>query len=181
MKIGIVLASVRDERNGKQVADWVLDYVNKRNDEGVTYELVDLKDYDLPLLGTSVSEEQGKAIGSWSSKMESSDGYIFVTPEYNRVIPGAFKNALDYLQKELHDKAVGYVAYGGLGGLSAIQSLRLINGEQEMADVRTMVTFSIMADFENMSVFKPNDYHSGNMDLMLSQLLKWSKALKTIR
>lgn len=181
MKIGIILASVRDGRNGKAVADWTVDYANSRNDEGVTYELVDLKDYPLPLLGTPVNDESGSTIKAWSEKMASFDGYVFVTPEYNRVIPGAFKNALDYLQAEVNNKAVGYVAYGGLGGLSAIQSLRIINAEQELADVRTMVTFSLMADFENMSVFKPNDYHLANAEKMFDQVTSWSKALKTIR
>lgn len=181
MKIGIVLASVRDARNGAQVADWVVNYANGRNDDGVEYTLVDLKDYDLPLLGTAPSPEQGASIQKWSETIASFDGYVFITPEYNRALPGAFKNALDYLQPELHDKAVGYVGYGGLGGLSAIQTLRLINGEQEMADVRTMVTFSIMSDFENMSVFKPAEYHLINADKMFGQILKWSKALKAIR
>ena len=62
-----------------------------------------------------------------------------------------------------------------------IQSLRLINAEQEMASVRTMVTLSLMADFENMSEFKPNAYHLDNAKLMVDQVLSWSKALKTIR
>lgn len=181
MKIGIVLGSVRDARNGKQVADWVVDYAKSRNDEGVEYELIDIKSFDLPLLGTDASAEQGADIQRFSETMAACDGYVFVTPEYNRSVPGVFKNALDYLQPELHNKAVGYVAYGGLGGLASIESLRLINAEQELASVRTMVTFSLMADFENMSVFKPNDYHVANANGMFTQLLNWSKALKTIR
>lgn len=181
MKIGIIVASVREGANGAQVGEWTYDYALSRKDEGVEYELVSLKDYDLPLLGTSVNEAQGAAIGAWSAKMASFDGYVYVTPEYNRALSGAFKNALDYLQPELHNKAVGFVAYGGLGGLSAIQTLRLISAEQELADVRTMVTFSIMADFENMSVFEPNAYHKDNANKMFGELLLWSKALKAVR
>lgn len=181
MNIGIIIGSIREGRNGKQVGEWVYDFATARNDEGVTYELVDLKDYDLPLLGTTPTAAQGEAIGAWSQKIASFDGYVFVTPEYNRVLPGAFKNALDYLQPEFHNKAVGYAAYGGLGGLSAIQSLRLINAEQELASVRTMLTFSLMTDFENMSVFKPADYNKDNANKMLDQLLSWSKALKAVR
>lgn len=181
MKIGIIVGSVREERNGIAVGEWVKDFADKRNDEGVSYELVDLKDYDLPLLGLNPTEAQGAAIGAWSEKMASFDGYVFITPEYNRSVSGAFKNALDYLQPQVNNKAVGYVSYGGLGGLAAIQSLRQIAAEQEMADVRTMVTFSLMTDFENMSVFKPNAYHADNANKMFDQVLSWSKALKTIR
>lgn len=68
MKIAIVLASVREGRNGKAVADWTVDYAHSRNEEGVTYELVDLSEYDLPLLGLMPTEAQGAAIGAWSSK-----------------------------------------------------------------------------------------------------------------
>lgn len=181
MKIGILLGSVREGRNGEAVANWVLDYANSRNDENVEYEIIDLKDFDLPLLGLASTEKQAEDIKRFSETVASYDGYVFVTPEYNRVVSGAFKNALDYLQPELNNKAVGYVAYGGLGGLSAIQSLRLIAAEQEMADVRTMVNFSLMTDFENMSVFTPADYHKVNADKMLNELLLWSKALETIR
>ncbi|CAM3684242.1 NADPH-dependent FMN reductase [Erysipelothrix urinaevulpis] len=180
MKIGIILASIREGRNGEAVAKWTFDFAQKRQD-GNTYEIVDLKDYDLPLLGTSPSNDQAKFIQAWSEKIASFDGYIFVTPEYNRSIPGAFKNALDYLQPELHNKPVGFVAYGGLGGLAAIQAYRTSLAEQEVATVRTMVTFSLMTDFENMSDFKPQTYHDHNMNQMMDQVTRWAKALKTIR
>lgn len=181
MKIGIVAAFVREGSNTEQVANWTLNYANGRNDEGVTYELVSLKDFDLPMFGTTPTDAQGADIQRWKDTIAGFDGYVFVTPEYNRALPGFFKNALDYLQPEVHNKPVGYTALGGLGGLSSIQTLRLINGEQEMADVRTMVTFSLMADFENFSVFKPNAYHTDNADKMFGQVLTWAKALKTIR
>ncbi len=181
MKIGIILGSIREGRNGEAVAKWMLDFATSRKDENVEYELVDLMDYDLPFLGKTPTEDQAKAIGAWSEKIASFDGYVIVTPEYNRVLPGALKNALDFLKPEITNKAVGYVAYGGLGGLSSIQSLRLINAEQGMASVQTMVTFSLMTDFENMSIFTPNDYHAGNANGMLDQVITWSKALKTIR
>ncbi|CAM4179336.1 NAD(P)H-dependent oxidoreductase [Erysipelothrix inopinata] len=180
MKIGIILGSIREGRNGEAVAKWTLDFAQKRQD-GVEYELVDLKDYDLPLLGLAPTDAQAASIKAWSEKMASFDGYIIVTAEYNRAVPGALKNALDYLQPELHNKSVGFVAYGGLGGLAAIQSLRLTLAEQELADVRTMVTFSLMTDFENMSVFKPHAYHEGNATKMMDQVTSWAKALKTIR
>ncbi|MEG0416145.1 MAG: NAD(P)H-dependent oxidoreductase [Erysipelothrix sp.] len=180
MKIGIILGSIREGRNGEAVAKWTLDFAQKRQDS-VEYELVDLKDYDLPLLGLAPTDSQGASIKAWSEKMASFDGYIIVTPEYNRAVPGALKNALDYLQPELHNKSVGFVSYGGLGGLAAIQSLRLTLAEQELADVRTMVTFSLMTDFENMSVFKPHAYHEANATKMIDQVTSWAKGLKTIR
>ncbi|VEU82097.1 NADPH-dependent FMN reductase [Acholeplasma hippikon] len=181
MKIGIIIGTIREGRVGASVGKWVYDFAANRNDEGVTYELVDLKDYSLPLLGVAPTEQQGAAIGAWSAKMASFDGYVFVTGEYNRSIPGAFKNALDFLKPELANKPVGYVGYGGLGGTFAIAALRVSNAQQQLAGVRTMVNFSLMADFENFTVFKPQPYHAMNMNGMLDELLVWAKAFKTIR
>lgn len=113
--------------------------------------------------------------------MASFDGYIFVTPEYNHAVGGALKNAIDYLNPELNNKAAGFVGYGSLGGTRAHENMRLILAELQVATVRTAVTFSLMTDFENMSVFKPHDYHADNANGMLDQLINWSRALKTIR
>lgn len=180
LKIAIVQGSVREGRNGDAVAKWTYDFAQKRND--AQYEIVDLADYNLPLLGSKYAQSDAeKQIKSWSEKMASFDGYIFITPEYNHAIGGALKNALDYLNPELNNKAAGFVGYGSLGGTRAHENLRLILGELQVADVRTAVTFSLMTDFQNMSEFKPADYHADNANTMFDQVLSWSRALKTIR
>lgn len=184
LKIGIIIGSTRQGRNGAAVAQWMYDFAVQRND-GVAYELVDLVEYPLPFLGASVPEamqfDANAAMTAWSDKMSSFDGYIFVSPEYNHATSGVLKNALDYLHSEVYNKAAGFVAYGGLGGARAIENLRLILGELQIADVRTAVTFSLMTDFDNMKSFKPAHYHANNANQMLDQLIAWSGALKTVR
>ncbi|MEC5423926.1 NAD(P)H-dependent oxidoreductase [Virgibacillus sp. C22-A2] len=184
LKIGIVLGSVRQGRNGEAVANWTYDFATKRNDD-VEYEVVDLVDYNLPMLGAAVPEaaqqEAEAAIKGWSEKIASFDGFIFIAPEYNHAVGGAFKNALDYLKPEVSNKAAGFVGYGSLGGTRAHENLRLILGELQVADVRAAVNFSLMTDFENMSVFKPADYHAANANEMLDQVISWSGALKKVR
>ncbi|WP_226037493.1 NADPH-dependent FMN reductase [Aquibacillus saliphilus] len=184
LKIGIVLGSVRQGRNGEAVANWTKDFAEKRNDSA-EYEIVDLADYNLPFLGAAVPEagqqEAEAAIKAWSEKIASFDGYIFIAPEYNHAVGGAMKNALDYLNPEVNNKAAGFVGYGSLGGTRAHENLRLILGELQVADVRTAVTFSLMTDFENFSEFKPAVHHENNANEMLDQLLSWSGALKTVR
>lgn len=180
LKIGIVQGSVREGRNGDAVAKWIHDFAEKRND--AEYEIVDLVNYNLPFLGAANAHADADThIKAWSEKMASFDGYIFITPEYNHAVGGALKNALDFLNPELNNKAAGFVGYGSLGGTRAHENLRLILGELQVADVRTAVTFSLMSDFENMSVFKPADYHADNANAMLDQVLSWSGALKTVR
>ncbi|GAB3049379.1 NADPH-dependent FMN reductase [Virgibacillus ainsalahensis] len=185
LKIGIVLGSVRQGRNAEAVTNWMYDFAVNRKDADVAYEIVDLADYNLPMMGAQLPEAQqaeaGAVIKSWSDKMASFDGYIFVTPEYNHAVGGALKNALDYLNPELNNKAAGFVGYGSLGGTRAHENMRLILGELQVADVQIAVTFSLITDFVNMSEFKPADYHAANANGMLDQVIAWSGVLKNVR
>ncbi|NLG58083.1 MAG: NADPH-dependent FMN reductase, partial [Clostridiales bacterium] len=94
----------------------------------------------------------------------------------------ALKNALDYVYAEWNNKAVGFVGYGSAQGVRAVEHLRQIVGELQMADVRTAVQLSLFTDFtDNASVFKPADLHLESLDTMLTQLNAWAGALKPLR
>jgi NAD(P)H-dependent FMN reductase len=182
-KIGIILGSTRPGRNGEAVAKWVHDLASKRDD--AEFELVDLLDYSLPHLDEAIPASAGQYANAhtkaWAEKIATFDGYVFVTPEYNHSTSGALKNAIDYLYGEWNNKAAGFVSYGGAGGTRAVEHLRLIAGELQIADVRAQVAFSLLTDFENYSVFRPADYHEDRLATMLDQLVAWSKALATVR
>jgi NAD(P)H-dependent FMN reductase len=182
-RIGIILGSTRPNRNGEQVAKWVLDVASKRDD--AEYELVDLRDYPLPHLDEAIPASRGQYQNDhtkeWSAKIASFDGYIFVTPEYNHSTSGVLKNAIDYLFHEWANKALGIVSYGGVGGARAAEHLRLIAGELQMADVRQQVAISLLTEFENFSVFKPNDFLVGALNTQLDQVVAWSTALGSVR
>jgi NAD(P)H-dependent FMN reductase len=175
LNIGIILGSTREGRVSPQVGKWVLELANKRGD--ANYEIVDIKDYKLPLLGEGAPEK----FGEWKEKINSLDGFVFIVSEYNHSIPASLKNALDYLQAEWNNKAAGIVSYGSTGGARAAEHLRGILGELQVADVRVHPTLSLFLDFENMIVFKPQELHLTNINLMLDQVLAWAKALKTLR
>lgn len=185
LKLQIILGSTRPGRVNDQVGKWIYDIASRRPDLDV--ELVDIADYNLPLLDEpippSVAEGYTKEhTKKWAAKIDEADAFIFVTPEYNRGTSGALKNAIDYLFKEWNNKAVGYVGYGSVGGGAAIYQLRVAAGEQRMADVRTAVNFNLATDFENYSVLKPeNPAQEANANIMLDQLTEWGAALKTLR
>ncbi|WP_424765558.1 NADPH-dependent FMN reductase [Paenibacillus sp. sgz302251] len=183
IRIAIIIGSTRPGRNGEAVARWVYDIAQKRSD--VEFELVDLLDFNLPLLDEAVPPSMGQYSKDhtkrWSEKVDSFDGYVFVTPEYNHATSGALKNALDFVYKEWNNKAAGFVGYGSLGGARAVENLRLIAGELQLADVRIQVALSLFTDFENFSVFKPADRHEQSVNDMLDQVIAWSGALKTLR
>src|SRR5437867_11168109 len=118
---------------------------------------------------------------TWSAKIASFDGYVFVTPEYNHGISGALKNAIDFLYHEWVNKAAGFVGYGGAGGARAVEQLRLVMAEVQIATVRNQVLLSMFTDFEDFSVFKPAPQHEKSVNAMLDQVIAWGGALKAMR
>jgi NAD(P)H-dependent FMN reductase len=183
LRIGIVLGSTRPNRNGEAVAEWVYEIARKRSD--AQFELVDLRAYNLPLLDEPIPPSQGKYTHShtksWAAKVASLDAFVFVTPEYNHGTSAALKNALDFLYKEWNNKAAGFVAYGSAMGVRAVEQLRLVMAELQIADVRAQVGLSLHTDFENFSNFKPAARHESDVHTMLDQLIAWARALKTLR
>lgn len=182
-RIGIIVGSTRPGRNGEAVARWVHEHASKRGD--ATYELVDIADFDLPLLDEAMPPAFGQYTKAhtqkWAAAIGSYDGFVFVTPEYNHATSGALKNAIDYLFAEWNNKAAGFVGYGSAGGVRAVENLRLVVGELMVADVRAQVALSLATDFENYSVFTPAESHVGALNTMLDQVVAWSEALAPLR
>lgn len=182
-KIAIILGSTRPGRNGEAVAKWVYAHASQRDD--AEFELVDLLDYHLPHLDEAMPPSLGQYANehtkTWAAKIGRFDGYIFVTPEYNHSTSGALKNAIDYLYGEWNNKAAGFVSYGGTGGTRAVEHLRLVCAELQMATVRSQVALSLFTDFVNFSEFKPADIQLQPLDDTLSQTVAWSNALATVR
>ena len=183
LRIAIILGSTRPGRNGEAVAQWVHEHAKNRND--AQFELVDIKEYNLPLLDEpvppSMNQYSKEHTTRWAAKIDSFDAYVFVTPEYNHSTSGALKNAIDFLYKEWNNKAAGFVSYGSAGGARAVEHLRLIMAELQVATVRAQVMFSLMTDFENFSTFKPAERHQSSLTAMLDQLVSWGAALKVVR
>ena len=182
-KIQIILGSTRPGRNGKAVADWVYEIARQRNN--IEVELVDVADFDLPLLDEpyppTMAQYTKDHTKQWAEKIAEADGYIFVAAEYNHSIAGALKNAIDYLYGEWNNKSAGFVSYGSAGGARAVEHLRGVMAELQIADVREQLMFSLMNDFESFSVFRPNEFHEQQLNKVLDQVVSWAEALKSVR
>jgi NAD(P)H-dependent FMN reductase len=184
LRIAVILGSTRPGRKGDQVAKWVIEQAKKRDD--ASYELLDLADFDLPHLDEEIPPSMAQYAHdhtkAWSEAISGFDGYVLVTPEYNRSPSGALKNALDFLYQEWNNKAVGFVSYGAqASGLRAVEHLRQIVGELQMADVRAAVGVSLITDFEGFTTLKPIPHHEAPLNTMLDQLVSWSGALRGVR
>jgi NAD(P)H-dependent FMN reductase len=183
LKIAIVLGSTRPNRVGLIVAEWVSKLAGARTD--AEFELVDVAGLGLPFL----DEELPPAVGQyarqytrdWAAKVASFDAFVFVTPEYNHSVPAGLKNALDFVYAEWADKAAGFVSYGVAGGIRAVEHLRLILAELQVATVRAQLTLNSYADFENFYGFKPAPQHEETLNTVLDQVVSWGTALQAVR
>lgn len=183
LKVAIIIGSTRPGRHAEAVAKWVYDIAMQRTD--ADYELVDLLDFNLPLLDEayppSMHQYSKEHTKKWSDKISSFDAFVFVTPEYNHSTSGALKNAIDFLYVEWNNKAAGFVSYGSIGGARAVEHLRLIMAELQIADVREQVMLSLFTDFENFQVFKPAAGNEKKVTAMLDQVVLWGTALQSVR
>jgi NAD(P)H-dependent FMN reductase len=183
LKVAIITGSTRPGRVSDAVAHWVYDIASKRSD--AAFEIVDIKDFNLPLLDEPVPAAMGQYsqphTKAWAAKIAEFDAFVFVTPEYNHGPSAALKNAIDYLYREWNNKAVGFVGYGGNGGARAVEVLRQVVSNVELADVRAQVGLSLFTDFENFKTFKPVPHHEQTVALMLDQVIAWGGALKPLR
>jgi NAD(P)H-dependent FMN reductase len=183
LKIAVIIGSTRPGRKGRAVAEWVLEHAQGR--PGASYELIDLIDHPLPHLDEPVPASAGRYqqdhTRRWAETIAAYDGFIFVTPEYNHSTTGVLKNAIDYLHNEWHNKAAAFVGYGVVGAARAVEHLRGILSEVQVAHVRQAMAFSFFSDFQNFSEFTPGEHHLQYLPVMLDQLEAWADALKPLR
>jgi NAD(P)H-dependent FMN reductase len=182
-RIGIILGTTRPNRIGEQVGIWVHNSASRRDD--AEFDLIDLRDHPLPHLDEPLPPSLGKYhhahTKAWADRIARFDGYVMVTPEYNQSTSGVLKNAIDFLNAEWTNKAVGLVSYGGAGGIAAAGQLRQICGQLGMADVSTQVALMLHNDFENFKEFTPSVPADTTLGHMLNQVVAWSNALAPLR
>jgi NAD(P)H-dependent FMN reductase len=186
LKIAIIISTTRATRFGHKPAQWIQDIAAGRDD--VETESVDLRDFPMPFFDEVASNawapSQDPVAQRWQKKVAGFDGYIFVTAEYNHGIPAVLKNALDYAYPEWNKKSAAFVGYGSVGGARAIEQLRLVAAELQLATIRTGVYIQgadFMAVWKDGKDLKDITYLQPGVKDMLDQLVWWTKALKAAR
>ena len=185
-KIAVIITSTRDVRFGEKPARWIYDTASQRDD--MEFEIVDLRDFPLPFFNEKASNAwvptENEVGQQWQKKVAEYDGYIFVVAEYNRSITAVLKNALDFAYPEWNRKPAAAVGYGSVGGARAIEHLRNIAVELQMAPTRFGVHiggsdfFAVWRDGKPLTELTHLD---GPVKAMLDDLSWWASALKTAR
>lgn len=191
-RIGIIVGTTRPGRRGRAVAEWVAEGAALRHPEA-DFEIVDLADFGLPLLDEALPAMAGRYAHPhtrrWAGAIARYDGFVFATPEYNRSVPAALKNALDFLYAEWNNKAAGIVGYGVHGGTRAAEHLRLILAELQVVTVRSQVALSVHGDFTAADPTDPAgpagvaaDPHGHQaLGALLDDVLAWTRTLEAVR
>lgn len=181
--VAIIVGSTRPGRKAEVVARWIFELARKRSD--ARFEIVDLAEFNLPHLDEPMPPSLGKYTQphtkAWAAKIDRFDAFVLVTPEYNHGPAGVLKNAIDFLYREWNNKAAAFVGYGGSGASRAIEQLRLVMSEVQVATVRAQVGLSLQTDFENYTAFKPTPRQEAAVAPMLDQLVAWGSALRPLR
>jgi len=185
-RIGIIFGTTRMGRFADKPANWIQALAAERGDMDV--EIVDLSGYPMPFFDEPMSPAwappKNEIALRWGRKVAQLDGFIFVTAEYNHGVPAVLKNALDCAYKEFNRKPAAYVGYGGVGGARAVEQLRLIGIELQMAPTRSAVHIG-GADFMGMllhgKTFADSPHIEPTAHAMLDELAWWVQALKTAR
>jgi NAD(P)H-dependent FMN reductase len=184
VRIGVVLASVREGRRGEAFARWIHGLVAERSE--VEAELLDLRDWPLPPYAhrdTTPVAEKAYAEGSlerrWSDRIAAQDAFLVVTPEYNHSFPGALKNALDALYAPWGYKPIAFASYGGFAaGARAVEQLRLIAVELRMVPIRDEVNVRLVGYTADERGHPADPLYARKAKAAIDDLLWWARVLK---
>jgi NAD(P)H-dependent FMN reductase len=187
--ISVIVGSTREGRFSEKPAHWILQQLKKR--DGVDARLLDLRDFPMPFFDQPVPPAMpGRApyanavVQKWTAAIEQSDGFVFVTPEYNYGPSAVLKNAIDWVYPEWNRKAAAIVTYGSAMGARGAQQLRETAIELQLAPVRSSVHIPVATLWAH---FQGGDVDAGLAELatpsatMIDDLLWWTTALKTAR
>jgi NAD(P)H-dependent FMN reductase len=187
--ISVIVGSTREGRFSEKPARWILQHLEKR--AGVDARLLDLRDFPMPFFDQPMTPAwpgrpafEHEIVRKWTAAIGESDGFVFVTPEYNYGPAAVLKNAIDWVYPEWHRKAACFVSYGSAMGVRAVQQLREIMIELQIAPIRSSVHIpvpTLWAHYQGGDVEAALAQLAIPAEAMLDDLLWWTATLKAQR
>lgn len=180
MKIQVVVGSVREGRTAIKIARWIQKSIESYDFSTVEVELVDLKEWDLPIFAgahpplTGIYDQPKQQ--TWADKIAQGDAFVFISPEYNHGYSPALKNALDYLGKEWAGKPAAYVSYGGSNGSRSIDQIRQVATQLGLVDSNAVVEIRDIFARNQTEVFEPNTFDERALKAAFDKLVQYVSA-----
>ena len=185
-KIAIVVGSTRAARFADAPTQWIAKIAKTHAD--IDVEIVDLRDWPLPFFDEVASSawapSQNEVAQRWQKKVAEFDGFIFTAAEYNHAPTGVLKNAIDYAANEWNKKPAGFVGYGSVGGARAVEQLRLIAVELQMAPVKSAVHIAwgdFLAVRQGEKKLEDLEHLNQSAAALVNDVAWWAKVLKAAR
>ena len=177
LSIPVVLGSVRPNRRSYRPA---LLLGERLAAAGCHTELIDPRELNVPVYGHDPAVESGPAVLEMRRTMERADAVVFLTPEYNHSFSAAVKSVIDYLQGELRRKPVAVcgLSGGAMGGVRAVEALKLVLIELHALPIRDSVYFSDARNLydEQGTLLHPEFVRRA--DEMVAELIWYARGLK---
>lgn len=189
LNVKVIIGSTREGRFSEKALPWVEEGLKAA--EGIEYEVLDLREYDMPFYDQPVSPasvEDGayanEVVRKWAAKIGEADAFLVIAPEYNHGYTAVLKNALDSVYGEWNKKAIGFVSYGSVGGGRVVEQLRQVAVELQMAPIRSAVHIQapwFLLDESGKLKDGALDDYTKSLGGVIEQLTWWGEALKVAR
>ncbi|WP_281896397.1 bifunctional NAD(P)H-dependent oxidoreductase/GNAT family N-acetyltransferase [Micromonospora humidisoli] len=186
LRVLALTCATRPGALGPAVSRWLLDAVAGRA-AALDVEVVPvaLGDLDLPFLDEEESPSSGVHrhghTRRWSATVDTADGFLAVTPEYNHGMPATLKNALDYLGGEWAWKPIGFVSYGHTSaGTRAVEHAKQVVTALRMVPTGSTVAVRI-GDAVRDGRLRPDADRDAAGVALLDEVVRLAHALRPMR
>ena len=185
LKVKVIIGSTREGRFSDKVASWLMAELAKNTE--IEAEALDLRDYPMPFFDQQETPSYKSkpyadpVVVKWTAKIAEADAFIMIAPEYNHGYSAVLKNALDWVYQEWNNKPVGFVSYGSVAGGRAIEQLREVVIELQMAPIRNAVHIAydaVMAVSKGAAPAQALALYVERAQGLVKQLTWWARALK---
>src|SRR5216684_7843653 len=188
LKVGLIVGSTRPNRFADIPMRWLVEGAAARQDLELT--VLDLREFRLPFLNEPASPMatggvfSEPAAAAWCERISEFDAFVAIVAEYNHGPTAVLKDAFDSALNEWQRKPIAFVGYGGVGAARAIETLRGVVIELQMAPIRHEVNITMepfLGILRQGHASNDYEYLVRSREAMFDHLVWWGEALKAAR
>jgi NAD(P)H-dependent FMN reductase len=188
LKVGLIVGSTRPNRFADTPMPWLVEGASARAD--LQLEVLDLRNYRLPFFDEPAPPLYAGGVytqpeaETWRKRIGEFDAFVATVAEYNHGPTAVLKNAFDSAYLEWQRKPIAFVGYGGVGAARAIETLRGVVIELQMAPIKQEVNIGMepyLGIVRNGRSLNDYEYLVQSRGAMFDHLVWWGEALKAAR